>query len=384
MTNSDSLNIRQSGHERLTRFVEIGQAIAGNVDTIPLSVEERVRIIKSISADSFMDILYAANGLLRGEKPNDGGILIRQEDVDFTPHMMVKSGLTEAPDMEPPTDGVDLMKSWFENAKAELNVDTLETFAIQAYSAIIFLHIFPDANGRTGRNVFYYLMEGRLPDKKTQERPFLIAKFCEVLNTDAIKHVLKEEGLTRFKYYSGNPEFLGDAYEGEAVQLRFAAIKRAGLLDRRIGQHKLEDVYAAYGDGSIRGITKDGEEFEIKGEPWNDEEKAEYEKNYDTIRKQWFNSLIVLVGRESVLISQLLKDILEIPNPYALRFPQFMKLAKAIREDNMEGAVEAVKSADYRKELDGTYRRFDENETETVEDYVVRMMDEHRRKVSTT
>lgn len=377
MIDPDSQEVRQSGYDKLDRFLKIGEAIAGEGNSI-VAPEARVHLIKNMSADNFLDILYSANGLLRGDKP-DNGILIRQEDVTSVPKMEVKSALTTAPEIDPPEDGVELMKDWFERAKQDVTLETLDKFAIQTYSAIVFLHLFPDANGRTARNAFYYLSEGKLPDAANQERPYLISKFCELINLNTIKSLLEDEGLTKFKEYSGNDKLLGDYAEGESVKLRFLAIKKAGLLEKRLNGNHLEDIYAAYGSGEVKGVAENNQLFSHTGEPWTEEENIKYQEAYKQVRKDWFLKLMYLVGEDSDQTSQFLKDILEVPNPYALRLGDFAKLNQAVRDDNLNAALEIIHNVKYNRDADGNLHRFDDS-NESVEQYLVKIMDKQRRK----
>ena len=275
--------LRKAAHSRFVRSCRhLGLDIA--------TKQDKVKFLKSINTQNFLDLLHAGSGFLRGlftfQGWND-----RKED------KIIVSSMIHGTDIEPPEESYKEFEKFFALMQEEITVRNMGVWAVKLYFAIICAHLFPDGNGRLGRNAYFLMKsDGLLDEKKSSKRIKAITDACRSLNYGAINEMLKKDGVV-VKYvndvaadedYAGEGDIFID--RGATQQLKYIAAKRVLEKNGKWNNQKLVSLHK-------KSLTE--------------EERAEFKIEYNKVRVEWFWECISVAGKYHSTLSAKLDEILE-------------------------------------------------------------------------
>lgn len=250
---------RKAAHSVFVRFArKIGLDIA--------TPEDKVRWIKSVNANQFLDIVSIGAGLLSG--------LFRFQR--WRKHSKAASTrvammMGEVVDVDPPDNSHREFKEFFHRMRRRISVRTKDRWAVKLYFAIIFSHMFPDGNGRLARNAYFALRaNGLLDEQKAITRGIIIFEVAQKANQGAIFQLMVKEGipiknLDEADNYRAAKERV-NFFKGEYQYLQYLACKR--VLQKR-GQWNINVENISYGN-------------------WPRDMLADFEHEYQNIKIEWF------------------------------------------------------------------------------------------------
>ena len=239
---------RKASYNRFVRFArKTGLDIA--------TKEDKVRWIKSASAEQFLDIVSISNSLLRGLKK-----FLRWRKFEPSDDIVVenKLGVTE---LQPPQNSHKIFEEFFNLMKDNISTKNIDIWALKLYFAIILLHIFPDGNGRTARNAYFALKStGLLDETKSTVRVHEINQAITFLITSVILVQFEREGINvknfrDVEYYRAEKDPIIYA-TGWTSHLKYLAAKRV-IQSRNMYSGQQEIVYGNWASEMI-------EKFEIE------------------------------------------------------------------------------------------------------------------------
>lgn len=258
---------RKATHSRFVRFArEIGLDIA--------TKEDKVRWLKSISVEKFLDVLSISAGLLRG-------IFSFQKWKDRREDRAIVGALAKGITLDPPDNPQLEFEKFFKLMVRDITEYNIDIWAVKLYFAIICSHMFPNGNGRLARNAYFLLKSnGLLDEKRSSKRTQQIAEAIYELDIAVYTSLFQKEGL-KFKY---DLEYLAgenctdneaDFYGYEDVQyLKYIAAKR--VLEKRREWKNQKFI---------------GMKF------WPEIKKNEFKIMYQKVRIEWFWQCIELAGK---------------------------------------------------------------------------------------
>ena len=305
--------------------------------------EKRIALFKSLSTPQILELLTITNSKLRGEYKR-----WFRDYQDKKQEVVVSSGFQETPELDPPNNPTELLDQFFTNLKNEITPDNYYEWAAKAYTAVIFLHMFPDGNGRLARNAFSFLATGDLIDDTVAEnRPYLIDEYSQQINRLAVNRVLKDDKNTRFASFSGNfyvasdnPHVTSGSPNGLNDKLKFVAARRAGIIKERAKNGDESSIYACYANGETHGIS--GEEYyEEKTNPWTFEEQARFRQEYSKVKDEWFWKSQSVLDNFNPLPAVWIDIGLTIPNDPGLSIQPMLKLLQAVKNYD-KGTVQKI------------------------------------------
>lgn len=319
--------------------------------------ELRVRLIKELTSDQFLDLMSVANAKLRGEYKR------WKRDYQGKDHRaVVTSGLLDSADLEPPVNSEQEFAKFYVEMQANINEENLQLWGTKLYTAIIFLHMFPDGNGRLARNAFSFLSTGEMADEQfTAERPSLIRDFCDTMNVISIQQMLEKNGCTRFNYkkigglhntitYQADERLEVDenSENGLTSRLKFIAAKKAGIIKSRAKDGDEDGVSQCFANGKVLGFEGQanengyGELYELDTNPWSQEEIEAFKKEYEATRSEWFEETIEVIDQNAEITQLWLELAMSIPNPFFIKVNTLLKILQALSKEDRETAKELL------------------------------------------
>lgn len=97
--------------------------------------------------------------------------------------------------VEPPSNAQEILIEFIQQMQNNINMENCKTWFVKLYIMIILCHIFPNANGRTGRFLYSKLNNFKTENNIIVERPEEIEKFCDYLNNLGIINLYKKLGI---------------------------------------------------------------------------------------------------------------------------------------------------------------------------------------------
>jgi len=234
----------------------------------------RIKVIQEMEFDAFLRALAFANGLLREGKPG--------KNTDIHENMSVTTAGVS--DFESSPNRISHLEQAFNQIKKELSHDNISNQAAKLYAAIIFTHLFGDANGRLARAAYHFITTGELVDRsKIVDRPSGVMEFAWNLRTTAVLELLTAELGLRLQ---ANEPF--DIWEYVAVDSQ-------------------DDVMLAQLSSTVRYIAAirvlkthnlfSGEKEIILSDSriWTNELKAKYEKELEMVKGELVTKALDLI-----------------------------------------------------------------------------------------
>jgi hypothetical protein len=223
--------------------------------------------------------------------------------------------------------------------------------------------MFPDGNGRLGRNAFSFLANGEMASEQfIAERPSLIRDFCDTVNVVAIQQILEGSGCTRFDYKKigglhGTVTYQADeranidenSENGLTSRLKFIAAKRAGILKTRAKSGDEDGISQCFANGRVLGFEGEGENgfgelYKIDTAPWSAEEIEEFKKQYEIVRSEWFRETVKVIDYHSEITQIWLELAMSVPNPFFLKINTLLKVMSALGDDKEKEARQILDS----------------------------------------
>lgn len=296
--------------------------------------QTRIDVLRSFSSDQFLELLTVTNAKLRGEYTR------WQRDNNGQAHRaIVKSGMQDSADMEGPEHPERNFAAFFEQMQREITPENMSHWSAKVYTAIIFLHMFPDGNGRLARNAFQFMNTGELAtDEAVTDRPYFISTLCNRLNTLAIEDMLKDAagpnhlpwekyGLANSMYYQA--EEASDAHKdtesGLTARLKWIAAKRAGIIATRakelgVSEDAISQIYASgetyFFDKDGTGVAKDDDAWKTQHQ-WTLDELIRFKQSYEQVRDDWFDKTQQIVDATPQQVQYMLQVSMNLPGPGA-------------------------------------------------------------------
>jgi len=153
-----------------------------------LSKKDRVEFLKSLSFPEFRLLMTRINGVLRGmpieKQGNDYTVGLRIFDPDDPDGISI--------DYEPPEHKLELLEKFFIEMQGSISEENLDNFAVKMRYAIVFAHIFSDANGRTSRYMQQLLSGGNVDMSAAVKESNKTLGPCEA-NRRAIPELFKDQ-----------------------------------------------------------------------------------------------------------------------------------------------------------------------------------------------
>lgn len=253
----ESKEVRSEGFGKFQRFVhKLG------IDS--LTAEEKVAWLQKLDFEKFMQLVSRANGRLRAV-----GSIQRWADKGTR---TVVSSLVMGTALESPEDAEQELKIVYLQMQREITPETLKFWAAKLYIALVFAHIFPDGNGRTGRHIYSLLTRGGSPRESLSiERTPEVGELCWRMNGQGIGEVFGAHGLPGKDF----PEYWGDKEvfsTGMTSHLKYIA-----------------------GKETLESTGKTVTEKEIDTTQFSGEQKATFLRKYAEIRREWYHKVVKAV-----------------------------------------------------------------------------------------
>lgn len=270
--------------ENINRFERFSELVGIQIE----DPDARVNAITNTDADTFLDGLSVANGLLQGKDRF-------QRWQGESANAQVKS-LLLGTDIEPPENSHELFKEFYKRFQDELEPtpEGLQKSAVEMYFAIIGSHLFDDGNGRLARAAYYLIKDGALPEQQSDilERSDEIVHAATAVNSGTIGVLLEREGIE----YEFVNEFAADENQsdedgifvdgGFTQQLKYIAARRVMLQN---------NTWPTTPPATVA----------LKN--WPDSRKAEFHNEYADVRQDWLNEFINYSGNYAPALSELIE-----------------------------------------------------------------------------
>lgn len=238
--------------------------------------DRRLELIKRMGFDTFLRVLAYANGLLREGKPG------RTTDI----HESMSVSMVGVSDFESSQNGISHLEQAFNQIKEALRSDNMSHQAAKLYAAIIFTHLFEDANGRLARAAYHFINTGELVDSsKIVDRPSEVMEFAWNLRSTAVLELLSSELDLNLQ---NNEQF--DIWEYVAVDSQEdAMLAQLSSTVRYIAAIRVLKAHNLF-NGEKEIILSDSK-------IWTNELKAEYEKELELVKGELVVKALDLVDR---------------------------------------------------------------------------------------
>lgn len=287
MINEDGKRVEN--YQRTEHAFDLWKSLTTNPDSFA-KPESRIEAIKKISADDLIRLLAFANGLLRKGEPG--------KPEDITPNMNIS--MVGVSDFEASPEARANFIVFFNKMKDEITVQNLENWATKLYAAIIYAHLFSDANGRLSRTAYHFLMTGELiSSEKVVDRPSQTDNFATAIYHQTIMDLLSKE-----------IEISRDS-EGKYELFDYVAVDN------------LEDVMLAQLTSVVKYIAavrvlkrhqlfKDQKEIILSDKnTWDDVLKKEYDEEYKKVRSEIFFHNLDLLDKYPVWVKEAIQPIFD-------------------------------------------------------------------------
>lgn len=240
----------------------------------------RVDFINNTPTDRFLDFLSMGNAHLRQ------GAIAHWKGSERT---VIANFGGRIVDLAPHDNPEDEFKKFYEDMQKNIDTGNINMWSAKLYTAIIFAHLFPDANGRLARNIYALVRNGKLLDENlSSKRSLDVAEYALILSHEAVVSQALKDGVIERRLDDQNLNtyaYLEDSFGAGDDEF---AVKHFPYSDKIMKYFAAKKVLESH-----RQYTPEQKHIVLTS--WSPEDRQLFDITYKHVRKEWFWNAIDVV-----------------------------------------------------------------------------------------